>query len=101
MKRILFAITLLVAVSGCASTVPGGRAEGALSIQEQGSFAVGGTVVSTPGVFDPRKPAIPAGQMLHGDHAYVFYQKPVNAKKIPAHVSARRRAVLQNMGEHA
>ena len=24
-----------------------------------------------------------AGQTLHGDHAYVFYQKPVNARKYP------------------
>jgi len=25
----------------------------------------------------------PAGQTLHGDHAYVFYQVPVNARKLP------------------
>ena len=54
-----------------------------LAIQEQGSFAVGGTVVHNPGTFDPRKPADPAGQSYHGDHAYVFYQKPVNARKLP------------------
>lgn len=55
----------------------------ALMIQEQGSFAVGGTVLQNPGTFDPRKPADPAGQSYHGDHAYVFYQKPVNARKLP------------------
>jgi hypothetical protein len=33
-----------------------------LVIQEQGSFAVGGTVVAAPGTFDPRKPLEPAGQ---------------------------------------
>jgi len=54
-----------------------------LMIQEQGSFAVGGTVIENPGTFDPRSPAEPAGQTFHGDHAYVFYQKPVNAKKNP------------------
>ena len=54
-----------------------------LMIQEQGSFAVGGTVLSTPGTFNPKTPADPAGQTLHGDHAYVFYQKPVKARKYP------------------
>ncbi len=51
-------------------------------IQEQGSFAVGGTVVVHPGKFNPFKPT-PDGQTLHGDHAYVFYQVPVKARKYP------------------
>ena len=54
-----------------------------LTIQEQGSFAVGGTVIQNPGNYNPRTPADPAGQSYHGDHAYVFYQKPVNARKYP------------------
>ena len=53
-----------------------------LVIQEQGSFAVGGTVITNPGTFDPYKPT-PEGQTFHGDHAYVFYQIPVNARKLP------------------
>lgn len=53
-----------------------------LTIQEQGGFAVGGTVISNPGTFDPYK-MTPAGQTFHGDHAYVFYQIPVNARKLP------------------
>jgi len=53
-----------------------------LVIQEQGSFAVGGTVVTNPGTFDPYK-LTPEGQTLHGDHAYVFYQVPANARKLP------------------
>jgi pimeloyl-ACP methyl ester carboxylesterase len=52
-------------------------------IQEQGSFAVGGTVVTTPGTFDPRNPMKPEGQTYHGDHAYAFYQIPVNPRKLP------------------
>jgi pimeloyl-ACP methyl ester carboxylesterase len=51
-------------------------------IKEQGSFAVGGTVITNAGIFDAYKPT-PAGQTFHGDHAYVFYQKPVNARKYP------------------
>lgn len=53
-----------------------------LIILEQGSFAIGGTVISNPGTFDPYKPT-PEGQTLHGDHAYVFYQIPVNARRFP------------------
>ena len=51
-------------------------------IEEQGSFAVGGTVISNPGIFDPYNPT-PAGQTFHGDHTYVFYQIPVKARKYP------------------
>ncbi|HTH49852.1 MAG TPA: alpha/beta fold hydrolase [Candidatus Limnocylindria bacterium] len=51
-------------------------------IQEQGSFAVGGTVIANPGTFDPYKPT-PAGQTFHGDHAYAFYQIPANPRKLP------------------
>ena len=53
-----------------------------LMIQEQGSFAVGGTVIQSPGTFDTANPAS-GGQTLHGDHARVFYQVPVNARKLP------------------
>ncbi|RHX89336.1 alpha/beta hydrolase [Leptospira stimsonii] len=59
-------------------------------LQEQGSFAVGGTVFVEPGKFDPIKhgvfdPAGPqsVGQTRHGDHAYVFYQIPTGARKHP------------------
>jgi pimeloyl-ACP methyl ester carboxylesterase len=55
---------------------------GPLVIQDQGSFAVGGTVITNPGTFDPYK-LTPEGQTLHGDHAYVFYQIPINARKLP------------------
>jgi pimeloyl-ACP methyl ester carboxylesterase len=53
-----------------------------LTIQEQGSFAVGGKVTTNPGTFNPKQPT-PQGQTLHGDHAYVFYQIPVNRRKLP------------------
>jgi pimeloyl-ACP methyl ester carboxylesterase len=53
-----------------------------LVIEDQGSFAVGGTVITNPGAFDPIK-RTPDGQTLHGDHAYVFYQVPVDARKYP------------------
>ena len=53
-----------------------------LTIQEQGSFAVGGKVITNPGTFNPKQPK-PDGQTLHGDHAYVFYQVPANPRKLP------------------
>ena len=53
-----------------------------LMIQEQGSFAVGGKVITNSGTFNPKQPT-PDGQTLHGDHAYVFYQIPVNRHKLP------------------
>jgi pimeloyl-ACP methyl ester carboxylesterase len=84
---ILTAIVTTLAIS-CASTRLNNSK--ALVIQEQGSFAIGGTVVKSPGNFDPINhgafnPANQAseGQTLHGDHAYVFYQVPKNPRKLP------------------
>lgn len=51
-------------------------------IQKQGSFAVGGKVITQAGTFDPIKLG-PEGQTLHGDHAYVFYQIPAKARRLP------------------
>lgn len=53
-----------------------------LVIQEQGSFAVGGTVVSTPGTYNNNAPTA-EGQSFHGDHLYAFYQVPQNPKSLP------------------
>lgn len=80
--RSSIALTVLCAnLFSCAAT--GNRADnGALVIREQGSFAVGGTVVRNAGHFDPLDPT-PAGQSIHGDHACVFYQAPVNARELP------------------
>ncbi|MFT3948232.1 MAG: alpha/beta fold hydrolase [Agriterribacter sp.] len=81
MNRIalLLALALLTGNSSYAQDV---KKRAPLIIEEQGSFAIGGTVVTNPGNFDPVK-RTPDGQTFHGDHAYVFYQKPVNAKKLP------------------
>ena len=60
----------------------GGTRPAPLTIQQQGSFAVGGTVIRSPGSFDATQPGS-GGQSLHGDHARVFYQVPVNARTLP------------------
>jgi hypothetical protein len=88
-----FAIaSALTLAAGCAARTAHRAASTspALVIQEQGSFAVGGTVVTAPGTFDPIAQgsynpagADPRGQTLHGDHTYVFYQVPANARRLP------------------
>jgi len=92
MGKLIVALTLTFAslsLSACAVTQRSGNLA-PLVIQEQGSFAVGGTVISEPGTFDPIKQGAynpkgvsPSGQTLHGDHASVFYQIPKNARKLP------------------
>lgn len=86
---VLLCLTAFVFMTACASLKDGSGRE-PLVIQEQGSFAVGGRVVTAPGTFDPIKhgafnPTNQAseGQTLHGDHAYVFYQIPTKANELP------------------
>jgi hypothetical protein len=77
----LFTIFLLLSVTASAQT--GGKTNlPPLQIQEQGSFAIGGTVITNPGKFDHLRPT-PDGQTFHGDHAYVTYQLPVKARQLP------------------
>lgn len=80
-------IILLVSIICMISIVFSTRAQNLkkqkpILIQEQGSFAVGGTVITNPGKFNPYNQT-PEGQTFHGDHAYVFYQIPVKARKYP------------------
>ena len=51
-------------------------------IDTQGSFAVGGSILQNPGTFNPIT-RTPEGQTFHGDHAYITYQKPVDARALP------------------
>lgn len=83
MRRPFIACWLLAAalLTPARAQVTGVKPE-PLMIQEQGSFAAGGTVITNPGTFNPKQPT-PEGQTLHGDHAYVFYQIPVNPRKLP------------------
>lgn len=70
-------------LTGVLATASAMAAEpGPLVIQKQGSFAVGGTMITSPGVYDPLRPTV-AGQTFRGDHAYTFYQVPVSPRKLP------------------
>lgn len=52
-------------------------------LEEQGSFAIGGSVVQKDGTFSEEHFLSPEGQKAYGDHAYVFYQIPADPKKYP------------------
>lgn len=72
-KNIIATLTLMfisVSFSACSATnFP--QKPSPMVIQEQGSFAIGGSVISQE------------GQTLHADHAYVFYQIPENRRTLP------------------
>ena len=70
----LFAVLLLPVL--CFASEP-------LVIQEQGSFMAGGSTLTDSGEFIFSDLWNQSGQTAYGDHAYVFYQIPVNAKKYP------------------
>lgn len=72
-KILLIAAALSIATSAYAMKP--------ITIEDQGSFMAGGKTITAPGKYDGSKPTDFAGETMHGDHAYVFYQKPVNAKK--------------------
>jgi hypothetical protein len=75
-------IEILLICSGSALAEHPSRKAEPLIIQEQGSFAVGGTVITNSGTYNATNQS-PSGQTLHGDHAYVFYQIPIQARKLP------------------
>lgn len=83
MSTLAIALALASAV-GCAAPETERTAGGAsaLVIQAQGSFAVGGTVLKTPGTYNNNTPTA-EGQTFHGDHLYAFYQIPQHAKALP------------------
>ena len=66
MKKIFIVLGLSMILASCRNS------GNVLQIFEQGSFTVGGTILTDS-----------LGPTYHGDHAYVFYQKPVHARKYP------------------
>ena len=78
--KVLLLIAVCLFATGC--SIMTSRPSAPLRIEEQGSFAVGGTVVTNPGSFDPVKMS-PAGQTLHGDHLCTFCQVPTHARQFP------------------
>lgn len=84
MKQItLLLITIAMAACTNVENTKDTNDQKPLIIETQGSFAVGGTMLTTPGNFEVVNALKPDGQTLHGDHAYVFYQVPPKAHKYP------------------
>lgn len=73
---------ILAAIAAVSLTATSVFAMKPVTIQDQGSFMAGGKIITTQGnlnVTENFKDL--SGNTLHGDHAYVFYQLPVKAKK--------------------
>lgn len=77
MKRLLLCIMLLLFPFTLS------YASEPIIIQEQGSFMIGGKTVTNEGEFIFADWMNQSGQTAYGDHAYVWYQFPVKAKKFP------------------
>lgn len=75
-------VLIVILVAGCESTNDSSENDGLIILKEQGSFAIGGSVITSPGEFNPYT-RTPEGQTFHGDHAYIFYQIPDKARKLP------------------
>jgi hypothetical protein len=75
------AIYLMFLVSYCTTKV-NDAGSNIIQINEQGSFAIGGSIKTNPGTFDAIN-RTPEGQTFRGDHAYVFYQIPAKARQYP------------------
>lgn len=86
-RKVWQSIGLALALSIGMYMLPAVPAEAAaqkpLTIAEQGSFTVGGTYKEKPGTFSQENFIAEDGQRAYGDFAYVEYQKPVKAKKLP------------------
>lgn len=77
--RTLMATALLAVLAGAVRSdvwAQGDEGRGdqhPITIAKQGSFMVGGTVITSP----------TTGQTLHGDHAYVQFQIPLDVRDLP------------------
>ncbi|MEP0710703.1 alpha/beta fold hydrolase [Algoriphagus sp.] len=86
----MFKIRILHFILALSTVSPAFGQKGSIVLEDQGSFAVGGKVITAPGTFDPIEDGAfnpgnqsSDGQTLHGDHAYVFYQIPEKSKELP------------------
>lgn len=78
--KVLCGLSIASFISACAIDANKSKP---LTITDQGNFSAGGTVIRNTGLFDGKQISNPAGQTLHGDHASVFFQIPVNARQFP------------------
>ena len=79
LKNALLALTLSAGIL----TATNVDAAKPIVLETQGSYAIGGKTIKHDGIFSEENFLAPEGQLAYGDHAYVFYQIPVNAHKYP------------------
>ncbi|MBR2142981.1 cupin domain-containing protein [Anaerovibrio sp.] len=72
-------ILLLTLAMGLFASTAGAMSQ-PVTLADQGSFFAGGKVVKSSGIYKDDEPTNFDGETLHGDAAYVFWQKPVKAK---------------------
>lgn len=85
MKKLIFYLVVIALLSSCNT-----RDGNILHIEEQGSFAVGGTILTDS-----------LGRNYHGDHALRVLSETCQCTQIPSRICTRRRSVLQDLGNHA
>lgn len=80
----ILVLGLVTSIIGCSTqSVQHSNVADPIILQTQGSFAIGGATVRHPGTFSEKNFLSPEGQTAYGDHAYAFFQIPINAHKYP------------------
>ena len=94
-----FVILSSLIMSGCAST----SSDGPVAIAKQGSFFVGGRMLTAPGTYDPTQgtASTDPGQKFWVDQMYVQYQIPRECAQVSARAGARRQRHGARVGDHA
>jgi hypothetical protein len=82
-KKLTSVLGIFIAVLATSISLSAQNKPKPIVLEAQGSFTVGGIKITEPGNFDLNNALKPQGQTFHGDHAYVFYQIPVKARKYP------------------
>ncbi|MFC6861530.1 alpha/beta hydrolase [Zunongwangia atlantica] len=84
-----YAISLLFLLFLISGRAQGDKTE-PITIKNQGTFAIGGSIKKSEGTFDPIAHGVfnptnqsTQGQTLHGDHATVLYQIPTEPRNLP------------------
>lgn len=72
-----------ILTAGLAALLAGAAMAAPIVIESQGSFIVGGRYVQHEGTFSQENFVAPDGQRAYGDFAYVQYQIPHQARKLP------------------
>lgn len=80
MKKFAYSLLAVLMAAACSDE--------SIKIAEQGHFSVGGTTLQRKGDYDNSKfvgwaEQVETGQSYRGDHAFVDYQIPVHANKLP------------------